>query len=145
MTIARCVIFKTPLSTSASQPGCSIGGRSHWQHAGSVSWAHWLQLTSRHLHILFHKAYNFRLDHVIFFRLFTQVRLWLTARSRLNMEHSPLLFFKMSTSGHFPHVLINLSLHSHLTNNVQDNNSKNTIIITHLRRQPFNHATITPF
>ena len=27
----------------------------------------------------------FRLDHMIFFRLFTQVRLWLTAQSRVNM------------------------------------------------------------
>ena len=37
-----------------------------------------------HRHILFHNV-HFQLNHVVFFRLFTHLRLWLTARSRVNM------------------------------------------------------------
>ena len=44
--------------------------------------------SSKHLHILFHKAYKFWYNPAIFFRFFTQVRLWLTAWSRVNMQHS---------------------------------------------------------
>ena len=38
----------------------------------------------------FIKPIYFRLDHVIFFRSFTQVRLWLTARSRVRCYRYPL-------------------------------------------------------
>ena len=51
-------------------------------------------LTSKHLRVLFHNVYNFRLDPMIFFRLFTQVRLWLTARSRVNIQNEVTFFFR---------------------------------------------------
>ena len=68
--------------------------------------------------------------------------LWLK-QVTVNKQHSSFpVIFKMSSCIHFPHVLLHLSLHQLITNNVQYNNSKNTRIITHLRRWPFNHATI---
>ena len=39
-----------------------------------------------------------------------------------------------------------ISLHTHILQIMfKVNNNKNTIIITHFRRQPFSHATISPF
>ena len=75
--------------------GCSTGGLV-WATGPSgalsmtASWLwlglHWLQLTSRYLHISPHNTYNFQLDCVILFCLFTQVCLWLTAQLRVNMQ-----------------------------------------------------------
>ena len=78
-------------------------GRSHWLQTGFYSGFHSLQMTQLHghRHLLFHNA-HFRLDHVIFFRLFTQVHLWLTACSRVNMQHFMLTirWSLVSYSGH---------------------------------------------
>ena len=88
MTIAQCVIFKTPHRTfSTSQLGLlnrrqpSQAGSSQWHQAGSVSGLHWLNCGGQ-LHTSFHNAHNFR----DCFRLFTQLRLWLTSRLRVNMQ-----------------------------------------------------------
>ena len=90
-TIACSVIFTTPLSTySASRPGLlswrpQRGILSDCKLALIRSFLTPTQIT--HQHILFHNAYNFQLDHVIFFRLFTKVCLWLTVWSMVNMQH----------------------------------------------------------
>ena len=72
--------------------GCSIGGSGpQWgaltdcKLALSLAFTvpNWL-ICRGHLHILFHTP-HFWLDHMIFFCLFTQVHLWLTAWSRINM------------------------------------------------------------
>ena len=80
--------LQDPLSNQRSDMGHRPQEeRSQWLQAGSDSAladSNWLNHRG-HLHILFHNADNFRLDHVILFRSFTQVRLWLTARSRVNM------------------------------------------------------------
>ena len=91
LIIARCVIFKTLLSTFASRLGM-LNRRPLKAAALSVALsltASWLSyrpsLTptdKHHLHKLFHKAHNFR----DCFRLFTQVCLWLTAWLRVNMQ-----------------------------------------------------------
>ena len=62
----------------ATGPSGALSVTASWLWFGPL----WLQLTSRHLHILFYNAYNF----CDCFFLFTQVRLWLTARSRVSMQ-----------------------------------------------------------
>ena len=89
LTIARCVIFKNPLSTSsASWLGCSTGGR--W---GPLPTVCKLALTLGFLSLTNSATagtcqYSFITSTCFrfLFRLFTQVHLWLTARSRVNIQ-----------------------------------------------------------
>ena len=76
------------------------------------------------LHISFHNAHTFPLNHVTAFVYLRRCVLWresLIDGSIMGQYATSLstLFFKMSTCGHFSRVLIHLSLHPHLTKNVQ--------------------------
>ena len=90
LTIACCVIFKNPLSTSSA---------SWW---GLLNWGLWgpqpsvckLALTPAFLCPTNSTAASICLYSFImptcfhfFFRLFAQVHLWLTAQSRVNIQH----------------------------------------------------------
>ena len=97
-TITRYVIFKTQLSTSsASRPGLPLRAvairrafsvTANWLRLGS----HWLlQTDSTATDICiyyFIMPIFFRLDHVIFFCLFTQVHFWLTALPSVNTQQT---------------------------------------------------------
>ena len=84
----------------------------------------------------------------VFFRLFTQVHLWLMAQSKVNIQHSSLpLFFKMSTCGHFPDVplhpfcthILQIMLKDSNSKNTKRNYCKNNTIL--IRRPPFHYVT----
>ena len=89
--------LQDPLSTSASRPGL-LNWRPLWIIASSgvfLLTASWFSLwpslfptnstaTGICIYYFMMPSY-FRLDHVIFIRSFTQVHLWLTTRSRVNM------------------------------------------------------------
>ena len=98
LTTARCIIFRTQLRTSsASRPG--ILNRRPLKgvnHSGAFSLtASWLwvwpsrlpsdSLTAGIGIYYFITPSYFRLDNMIFFRLFKQVRFWSTARLKVNM------------------------------------------------------------
>ena len=117
MTILCCVIFKTPLSTfSTSRPGgyptrgllwaIAPVGYSLWLQAGTDSW---LTLTSINLDshagiCIYHFIMTMISDQLCdCFHLFTQVHpiqrnLWLTARSRVNMQQLYFILELQSTT-----------------------------------------------
>ena len=97
LTIRRCVIFKNPLSTSST----SRLGLLNWRPLRAVALSGVFSLTTSWLSLwpslsptdstaagiciyYFIMPTYLRLDHMNFC-LFTQVHLWLTARSRVNM------------------------------------------------------------
>ena len=87
LTIARCVIFKNPLSTSPHLGwGCSTGGRwglfSVCKLALTLVFQFLTDSTAASICLCsFITSTCFR----FFFRLFTQVHLWLTAQSMVNI------------------------------------------------------------
>ena len=88
LTIACCIIFKDSLSTSsASWLGLLNRGSLRATALSLQAGPHSLVLVTkwlngrRHLPIFFHNIHLLPL----LFRLFTQVHLWLTARSRVNL------------------------------------------------------------
>ena len=62
-------------------------GRAHWLQTGSHSGLHYLQIINcrGHLHILFRNSHLLPIRSYDLLPLITQVHLWLTARSRVNM------------------------------------------------------------
>ena len=94
LTIARSVIFKNPLSTSSASWLGFLNRRSLWATALSLQAGPHSVLTLAFLSSTNSTAAGTCLYSFItptcfrfFFRLFTQVHLWLTARSRVNIQH----------------------------------------------------------
>ena len=128
LVIPRSAMFKTPLSTYASQPDvlnrrpavgdCLSRNALRNYKLELTQNSYWLKLPQAliwHLHIPFHHAHEFRANTWLLLLIFTGAscleNLWLRARSRVNMQHTlPLKWLHSSTRLKLRCLLLSLLL-----------------------------------
>ena len=112
--------------------------------------AHSAHIWHGHLHISFHNTHTFPFNPMTPSAYFHRcVLCWeslIDDSARVNIQHFSPPFFPKCLPMDIFLTSLSISPNTHtLQRMFKDSNSKNTTIITHLRRRPFQHAIITPF